>query len=268
MSISDEMLMAYADGELEAAERAQVEAAMKADPDVARRVERHKALRRQLNATFDRVLDEPVPDRLVAAVRGSRASSSVNATAGASAVRGVTDLDRVRAEKAVASATRVAQARASWSWPQWGAMAASLVVGAVIGHFALNAPELGPIGSHAGQLVAQAALADALSNQLASTQSADAPVQIGTSFKAKAGDFCRTFVLQQGEPVGGLACRAGDTWRIDTLARVEPGPAADGGYRPAGSDMPTPVRAAVETQISGEPLDASGEEQAKNNGWK
>ena len=51
MSIPEELLMAYADGELDgaehAAERAQVEAAMKADPAVARRVEGIKALRTQ-----------------------------------------------------------------------------------------------------------------------------------------------------------------------------------------------------------------------------
>jgi hypothetical protein len=40
------------------------------------------------------------------------------------------------------------------------------------------------------------------------------------------------------------------------------------GYRPAGSEMPAAVRAAVEQQIAGEPLDAAGEAQAKKGYWK
>ena len=58
MSISDETLMAYADGELEPAQRAEIEAAMAADPKLAERVEQHRALRRKLNAAYDPVLLE------------------------------------------------------------------------------------------------------------------------------------------------------------------------------------------------------------------
>jgi hypothetical protein len=286
MSIPEELLMAYADGELNAienaAERAKVEAAMKADPEVARRIERHKALRKRMSATFDRVLDEPVPDRLVAAVRSpgttAKAPDASNAARGAGAQSAadaastqtsvVTDLNRVRAERAATSGAQAPKARAGWSWPQWGAMAASLVIGAVIGHLALRSPDLGPIGSRGGHLVAQAGLADALSNQLASTQQPTAPVQIGTSFKTKSGDYCRTFVLHEGDSVGGLACRSGDMWNVNALARVTAAPGAEGGYRPAGSEMPAAVRAAVEEQIVGDPLDSSGEAQAKTNGWK
>jgi hypothetical protein len=32
--------------------------------------------------------------------------------------------------------------------------------------------------------------------------------------------------------------------------------------------MPAPVLAAVESEIAGDPLDASGEAQARNSGWK
>ena len=70
MTLSDEMLMAYADGELDATERAEVEAAMALDPDIARRVQEHQALRKQLGGTYDRVLLETVPDRLIVAARG------------------------------------------------------------------------------------------------------------------------------------------------------------------------------------------------------
>jgi hypothetical protein len=327
--ITEELLMAYADGELDgaehAADRARIELAMRADPNVARRIESHRALRRQLGATFEPVLDEPVPDRLLAAVRRAGAQSSggesgarptsagttrdaadrsgaqrestqphaventrtVDDTTGAlhagrspgadgdadsaeSTTRRaapIADFGAARAAKAEAAA-RAGKSRASWSWPQWGAMAASLIVGAIIGHLALKSPELSPIATRNGHLVAQAGLADALSNQLASTQPTSASVQIGTSFKSKEGTYCRTFVLHEGDSVGGLACRAGNEWNVNTLARAETTPGADGGYRPAGSEMPSAVRDAVEAQIVGDPLDSSAEAQAKSSGWK
>ena len=75
MSIpDDETLMAYADGELEPAQRAAVEAALAADPTLVVRVEQHRALRRKLNAKFDRVLMETVPDALVAKILASSAA--------------------------------------------------------------------------------------------------------------------------------------------------------------------------------------------------
>jgi hypothetical protein len=355
--------MAYADGELDgaehAADRARIEAAMRADPEVVRRIESHRALRRQLGATFDRVLDEPVPDRLIAAVRRASAradgdsgtpaatdaadarATGVGATreergTGAqaptrdSAGRGeprlegsrsrpadethaaerantsgetrttyegrgapsaarapgasigdnpaepstrsaisVTDLSAARAAKAEA-AERSAKSRTSWGLPQWAALAASLILGAIIGHLALKSPELSPIASKNGHLVAQGNLADALSNQLASTQSTTAPVQIGTTFKAKSGTYCRTFVLHEGEgdSLGGLACRADNEWNVNTLARADTSPGDDGGYRPAGSEMPAAVLNAVEGQIVGDPLDSSAEAHAKGSGWK
>ncbi|MFN3843995.1 MAG: zf-HC2 domain-containing protein, partial [Rehaibacterium terrae] len=63
MRISDERLMAYVDGELDAAQAAQVEAAIAADPALAAAVARQRRLRERLRAAFDPVLDQPVPER-------------------------------------------------------------------------------------------------------------------------------------------------------------------------------------------------------------
>ena len=64
MPYSDDTLMAYADGELEPAERAAIEQAMRTDPAIAATVERHRALRADVAAAFAGILDEPVPARL------------------------------------------------------------------------------------------------------------------------------------------------------------------------------------------------------------
>ncbi len=76
MTISDEQLMAYVDGELDADARAQIEAAMVSDAELARRVARQQRLREKLRAAFDEVLREPVPDRLLAAARNAPGAAS------------------------------------------------------------------------------------------------------------------------------------------------------------------------------------------------
>ena len=275
MTISDETLMAYADGELEAAQRAEVEVALAADPQLARRVEQHQALRKKVRASFDPVLLETVPDALITAIRSAPAASPVESQKGAP--RGdatVTDLRRVRAaraaeaKEAAASARRVQVSRPPWTWVEWGTMAASVVVGAVIAHFVLISPGSNRIGTNGGQLVAQADLAAALSTQLASSQQASAPVQIGVSFRSKAGDSCRTFTVKDQSPLGGLACRQGNAWHVQVLASLPAGAAGNGGYKPAGGGIPAAVIASVEQQIKGEPFDAAAEAAAVANGWK
>ena len=74
MSVSDETLMAYADGEVDAATRAIIETAMRDDPEIRRRIEEHRALSETMRGAFSAVLDEPVPQRLTDAARGHNAA--------------------------------------------------------------------------------------------------------------------------------------------------------------------------------------------------
>ena len=65
MKLPDETVMAYVDDELDAASRARVEAAMAADPEVRAQFKTQIELRARLRASFDPVLSEPVPERLL-----------------------------------------------------------------------------------------------------------------------------------------------------------------------------------------------------------
>ena len=252
MIITDEILMAYVDDELDAPARAAVEAAMAESPEVARRIARQQELRRQMRAAFDRVLNEPVPDRLIQAAR--------RAPAGAREAT-VTDLDRARAQKSERAPRR-------WSWPEWSALAASVVLGAVLSQAMLRPFTAEPIVARDGRLLAHDALARALSNQLSFEQAPDTRVALGLSFRSKDGAFCRTFVLRDGRGLAGIACREGESWPIEVVIPGDDGTTPDGGYAMAGSDLPFALLKEVEDRIDGEPLDAAGEAAARSNHWR
>lgn len=233
MTFSDDTLMAYADGELDPAERAAVEHAMRADPAIAAAVARHRALRADVAAAFAGILDEPVPARLQPAPAAPVLS--------------------------LAAARTARDERRRWSWPEWGALAATLVVGVLAGKVI---PGGGPaIAGNGGQVVAQAELASALDRQVGGK--AEGAVKVGVSFAARDGAYCRSFVMGSS---AGLACREGGQWRIPVLA--EAAPETTGGYRQAGSALPAAVLDAIDERIAGKPLDAKGEEAARSRGWQ
>jgi len=250
VTISEETLMAYADGELDAATRANIEAAMHEDPEIGKRVAQHRALREAMRGAFSSVLDEPVPERLIAAARGQTAAGQA----------AVVDLTAAReaARPKVSAALR---------W-QPAAIAASLLLGFGIGFLAWHGSGGALIKPGAGGgFVASAALAEALSTQLSDDRVAVRVAITGLSFRNKSGDYCRTFSLTGNDASSGLACREGINWRIMALAQVPHAAANSGNFRTAASQDSPAIRAAVEASIEGEPLDHAGEIAARQAGW-
>ena len=250
MKFSQETLMAYADGELDAQIRREIEAAMATDQEIAVQVERHRKLRSELGAAFDGVLDEPVPDHLLAA-----AQSSQNRSAGK-----VVDLTELRAAK-----TRVGP-RHRWSWPEWTSIAASLLVGLVLGRAALQSSQSNLVATEGGRVLAAGALAAALAEQTGES-TGDSVVDIGLSFRSKAGEYCRTFTAHREGALAGFACRESDRWRVHALMQADP-KASGGDYRMAGAQLPSPIIQAVEQTIQGDALDATEEAAARERGWR
>ena len=257
MKISDETLMAYADGELDPAASQEVESVMREDPQVQGRVAQHLALRRRVQAAYAGELTEQVPERLFAAAKGgvhlpeAKVVSLSGARDGACAV----------AERNASSVRR----------PQWrvaAAIAASILMGAGLG-YVMWGRSLSPLAlSAGGAVVAHGQLARALSERLAADQSRGAVVQIGVSFLAKSGEYCRTFALSGAVSPSGLACRHDGEWQIQVLSQVPgAGKPEASEYRTAGSALSAPILKAVEAEISGEPLDQAGESEARRRGW-
>lgn len=244
MNWSDETLMLFVDGELDAAQGAQVEDALLVDAVLRQRVTALKSQRTRLAAAFATALVEPVPARLAGLLQAPPVAAAP-----------VIDLAERRAERA---------RRRHWpSWAQWGGMVASVLVGVLLGtQLERNAADPA-ISLAQGRLLAGGVIERALSEQLASEPVAGAPVAVQLSFVDRSGDYCRTFSTAA---MAGLACREGERWAVRNLAAVEAKP--QGSVRQAASTLPRAVLDAVDQRIKGTALDSAGERTARERGWR
>jgi hypothetical protein len=235
----DEDFYRWLDGELtgEAADR--VAAQVAADPELRLLAEQHRALGARLKNAFAPIADAPAPASLRAAVRPSAE---------------IIQLAAAREARREEPPSRLQQ-----RW-QWGAIAASLAVGIIVGSTMLGGSSA-PIQQKNGQLVAAAGLEQALDIRLASAPERGGP-RIGLTFRDRDGAVCRSF---SGERTSGLACRADGNWRIRGLFQEQE--AAPGEYRMASARNPQ-LAALIETQMQGEPLDAAQERAAQEKGWR
>jgi hypothetical protein len=228
--ISDEMLIAYLDGEMDEAGMAAIDAALATDATLVDRLEAHAALADRVRAAYAPVVDEPLPARLTTLIEPAEAK--------------VVDLASRR--------------RPSPGYVWWGAIAATLVVGVMLFGRELPLASNDPIGAG---MTARGDLARALTVQASSERGSG--VEIGLTFKDQAGRYCRTFAA---EGMSGLACREDRAWKVEVAAR-QPA-AAKGEFRQAASVVATPVLNMVDDLIAGEALDAEQEKKARVAGWR
>jgi len=237
------VLHAYVDGELDGPARADFEARLRQDPALQRVLVREQRLHEALGLAYAPVLDEPLPARL-------------------------TDL----LTKPQAAVLSIAQARAERgqgfgrTWSYWGGIAASLVLGVVLGRQLLPpSPDANLALAVDGSLAAQAGLAMALDEQLSGQRLG--AITPGLSFVAKGGAYCRSFVSEGDSASAGLACRDGAQWRLRQLL---PLPAAPGGspqFRTAATALPAELLQRIDELREGDTLDAEAERQARARGW-
>lgn len=248
MQFSDEILMAYADDEVDADLRRQIEAAMALDPALAERIAGHRRLRLELGATFDSVLEERIPNHLLTAANASPAETTATT---------VTDLNATRAAK-----QRAAQPKRGWSWPEWTSIAASLVIGILAGRTALQPSQSDLFATTEDMIVARGELSAALTEQIGGAVD-DAKVRIGLTFQDQRSQYCRTFAT---DSTAGFACRAGNAWQVRALS--EAATQQHGEYRRAASELPPAILAAIAASMTGEALDREQEQAARARGWK
>lgn len=256
-------VMAYVDGELTAEDVVSFDARLALEPALANAVARERALRARLRSAYGPVIDEPVPAGLLDLLALPEAPPSV--AANDTLPTGINDAARARLPH-----------DRRWRWPTWGAMAASLMLGVLLGGRLLAShTNAGGDGVRAlavgddGAITAQGALRDALEQRVAGTVlDPNSNVSVGLTFRNRAHDYCRTFSVDNAS--SGIACKQADGWVVATLehAAVTPHAASAGGYRTAGSSFSPALLAAIDALRDGDTLGADDEAAARAKGWK
>lgn len=244
-TLADETLMAFADGELDAVQRAEVAHALQDNPALRQRVDLMQQQRARIGAAFAGMLDAPVPDRLTRLLQ----------TPAAAPAPVVVDLTAVRQDRA--------RRHALPTWAQLGGMAASVMLGVLLGARFVGTDMEPAMGLNQGQLVAGGAIDTALSRQLASEPVADASVAVQLSFVDTNGNYCRTFSTTA---VAGLACHRAGHWVVQQVSAVDT--PATASVRPAAAALPAALLADVDKRMAHGTLDAAAERQARAQAWR
>lgn len=250
---TDAQLAAFMDGSL--ADEGlidAIEAAINADPALAQRAEALAAgdpLAPLVREAFAPLLDAPVPGRLTAALAPREAQ--------------VIDLAAARAARPpVLPVPANDTGRGSWRWPQFGAIAASLALGVMLG-----GPLLKGSGAEApagGSLVLASADLDAMLDSAPSGQRVDLAMlgegEVVLTFRNADGQLCRQFLIEGkgGATSDALACAGGNGagWQIEAYGRRA---APAGEMKLAGGDAAPAVVAAVDAMIGSDPVTGADE---------
>ncbi|QIK95817.1 hypothetical protein G7076_04460 [Sphingomonas sp. HDW15A] len=225
--IDDRKFFAWLDGELPSEEALEVERLVASNPALRRQAESHRAMTAKLQDAFRSLAETPL--------ELPRSN--------------VVSLDEVRQRRTTPQ----------W-WQQAAALAATLVLGIVLGG-QLDRGAESPVAQENGRLVASPRLASVLDEGLASQPEAGG-VRIGLTFRDKQGRICRTF---SDLASSGLACNDGGTWDLKTM--VGPTEGQHGDYRMAAGTDPR-IAESVSGMIEGEPFDAVQERKARDEDWQ
>jgi hypothetical protein len=234
MTISDEALMAFADGELPVEQSRRVAAALDADPVLARKLDRMRRAKAALEGAFSGQLEVEVPARLLALFETSP-----------------------RRGASVIAFPQTARRPLYWLAAAACAGLAFLAGKASIGDDAMMFTQSD------GAILARGSLDEALDRQAAGA-SADARIQIAMSIADESGGYCRVFRLEAST---GLACGQGGDWRIEALAASD-GAAHSPNYETAAGAVPEAILSAANDRRAGDPLDADAERRAMQTRWR
>ncbi len=243
-TFTDAQLAAFLDGTLEDdALIDAIEAAINADPALAERVEALAGGDKTAAAVRDAfapVLDAPVPQHLTRIVAAPASAE-------------VVDLAAARATRQLPMPAN--DTGPAWRWPQFAAMAASLVLGIVIGGPLLTGG--GDGGSAGGSLVLASADLDAMLDTAPSGQAVDLASlgkgEVVLTFRNADGQLCRQFMIEgAGATSDALACAdASGGWQVEAYGRRA---APAGEMKLAGGDAAPAVVAAVDAMIDSDAL--------------
>ncbi|MEM8975656.1 MAG: hypothetical protein AAGD43_26630 [Pseudomonadota bacterium] len=255
--ITDEILMAYADEQLNAETTDQVAAYIRDHPEARELVEDYRRTAALAAAAYSAPINEPPPQRLVETIRSHAAKQNE---------------------------------RKILKFPVWkrfehygmaAAAAIALTVGLAVGANFLNtaAPPAGTQHVRLGPLPVQTAVAKSLeqrpSGQVFRIRDGQFMTIIGT-FADRGQRYCREFEILRGQSrddalpeAAAIACRHPDaTWVVEGAAHVEMADAQGGNFVPSGVTEKDALDGLVKMLGLGETLAPKTEAGLLENGWK
>lgn len=267
VNLSDEMLMAYADGQLSAQDRARVDAILKSDPESRARLRVFMATGPSLGLLFQQPMNEPPPAHLVEFVLKHRPRTRSRRTA---SQRPSIVLGTLRK-------------MFPWDASAWHIAFASgaMIVSGMAGGWLLRGAFTGPSGG-ADDLVAfedgtlfaegmlQRALEAAPSGKEVALSSA-AKMKATLTFKSHHQTYCREYEIVTGasENYAGLGCRNEDgKWAIQVNAATANHRAHEDKTAPAGNENLGALEAAIDKLMEGDALGREEEATLIKNGWR
>jgi hypothetical protein len=249
--ISDEILMAYADGELSPAERAAIAAALERDPYLRERLASFSFTRGPMARVYDEALLAPLPARLLAIAGVGRPAAQRRPEPA-----GEGWLSRI------ASALTLPMLSPAAAIP-------AVVMAAAAGWLLQGALRSDGVSLDSGGAIAAAALQSALdttpTGQVARVGSG-LSIRPELSFASLQNGWCRQYelILSEEMRAGGLACRDQGAWRVivqTPATRAE----APGMIVPAGHD--DPLEAVRESLKAGDVLSPEQEQPLIRDRW-
>ena len=228
--VTDEMLMAFVDGETDEATTAMSALALAADAGLAARAERFRASRTMMREAFSSAQHEPVPEALLKAALGAGGTSNVTAFPSRRSLR--------------------------FALPLAASLALAL---GVTGYLA------GQAGNGAADPLGRNAIAAALGNtksgesHTVSISGEDTLLRTLATYRVEGG-LCRSFELSgEDAALSGVGCDRGTGWNLDlTVARA----GGDGVYAPASEAALHSIDAYLDALEASAPLTREEEDTA------
>lgn len=270
--VTDEILVAYADGELTPEEHAALETRLAADPVLAERARVFlNTGRTALSDLYDDGLNAPVPKHLRALVL-----DNAQATGVANSVRQW--WRRFRTDRPFEAGMATA-----FGWKHATALSLGLVIGGIAGWtgYGLNQTShpIGSIGvaAHGDVLTALETQPAGHSLPLDNSGRRDTTFKVLLTFHSRTGEICRQYHLARQKQAQtrstpsfvGVACRqSGGDWRIMAHVPVSQRTSAADKVTTASHPKNQSVEAVVDDLITGDVLTLEQEAGLINRHWK
>jgi hypothetical protein len=278
--LSDEMLMAYADGELAPKARAAVEAQLATDAEARERLKVFEATRAPIAELYNETLQEPVPGHLLKLVLCDDQSPAANLGATGTAREKKAKPNPVMAALSVVGNALIGGPLLSMA-TAWSVLVLAVAGGAGLYWATATNQDQGLVTLQNGQIFAAGPLQRALETvpsgkkvTLGQSPASNITIQVVLTFKNRHRAYSRQY--DAATPKGGcagIACRTdAGQWRLDihmaSAGRLHPA-AAEPSKRiaPAGKAASS-VEAAVRKVIEGDALGPAEEQALIRNNWQ